>query len=69
MNEENGFTNFPLIREEYKFGTSSLENVKADIYIDRGTARAIDTHLKLMEVHSMEALENYGNSSINIIKN
>lgn len=64
-----GFTAFPLLREEYKFGTSSLENIKTDIYIDRGTSRAIDSHLKLMEVHSMESLENYGNSSFNIIKN
>jgi hypothetical protein len=67
--KDNDFTAFPLIREEYKLGTSSLENVKSDIYIDRGTARALDTHLKLMEIHSMESLENYGNSSFNIIGN
>ena len=67
--KDNDFTAFPLIREEYKLGTSSLENVKSDIYIDRGTARALDSHLKLMEIHSMESLENYGNSSFNIINN
>ena len=68
-NEHDKFANFPLIREEYKLSSSSLENIQTDIYIDRGTARAIDNHLKLLEVHSMESLENYGNSSFNIIKN
>jgi hypothetical protein len=52
---------FPVFREEYKFGNSVLQNVDADIYIDRGINAAFEKHLKLGEVTSMEALEQYGN--------
>jgi hypothetical protein len=33
----------------------------SDIYIDRGRSAAFERHLKLGEVVTMEALENYGN--------
>ena len=65
----NGWVDFPVFREEYKLGSSSLENVKSDIYIDRGVSRAFDNHLKLLEVNSLESLEQYGNGYFNIINN
>lgn len=64
-----GFINSPIIKEEYRLRTSSLENVESDIYIQRGLSRALDNHLKLLEVKSLESLTNYGNSQFNIIKN
>lgn len=67
--KENGFTAFPLLREEYMVGSSSMQNIENDIYINRGTARSFDYHLKLMEVNSLESLEQYGNGYFNIIKN
>lgn len=65
----NNFTDFPLIRMEYAIGASSLQNIESDIYINRGTARSFDYHLKLMEVNSLESLEQYGNGFFNIINN
>ena len=67
--DNNNYVNFPLIREEYKLGSSSHEKIESDIYINRGTARAIDNHIKLMEVRSLESLEQYGNGYFKIIKN
>lgn len=58
----------PVIREEYKYGSSSLENIKSDIYIDRGFSASFENHLKLLDVNSMESLENYGNGFYNIIE-
>ena len=51
---------FPSLRFEYMFGSATMQNVEADIYIDRGINAALDKHLKLGEVTSMEALESYG---------
>lgn len=65
----NGWVDFPVIREEYKLGSSSLENIDVDVNIDRGTARAFDQHIKLLEVNSLESLEQYGNGYFNIITN
>lgn len=56
------FIDAPIMMEEYKLGSSSLEKIENDIYINRGTARSFDYHLKLLEVSSLEGLENYGNS-------
>ena len=67
--DNDNYVNFPLIREEYKLGSSSHEKIESDIYINRGTARAIDNHIKLMEVRSLESLEQYGNGYFKIIKN
>ena len=38
-----------------------MQNVDGDIYINRGINAAFEKHLKLGEVTSMEALEQYGN--------
>ena len=65
----NGFTFAPLCREEYKLGISLNEKIDSDIYINRGTARAIDYHLRLMESKSLESLEQIGNGFFNIKNN
>ena len=58
----------PVFREEYKIGSSSLENIQSDIYIDRGFSSSFERHLNLLSVKSMEALENFGNGFYNIIE-
>ena len=57
----------PVIKDEHKIGINGPENIEADIYINRGVARAYDYHLKLMETKTFDALENYGNSWFKII--
>ena len=44
------------------------ENVDSDIYIDRGINAAFEKHLKLGEVTSLEALEQYGNGYFKIME-
>ena len=58
----------PLIRTEFNLGSSLPQIIDADIYIDRGVNSAFDRHLKLQEVRTLEALENYGNSYFKINK-
>ena len=60
---------YPIFREEYRLGISSMQNVDSDIYIDRGINAAFEKHIKLGEVTSLEALENYGNSWFKMIEN
>lgn len=60
---------FPSVRLEYMFGSATMQNVEADIYIDRGINAAYDKHIKLGEVTSMEALENYTNGYFKIMNN
>ena len=67
MEEHNGMQVLPVFREEYRFGISSMENVDSDIYIDRGINAAFEKHLKLGEVASLEALEQYGNNFFKIM--
>ena len=69
MEKRNGLQVFPVFREEYKFGNSIIENVDSDIYIDRGINAAYERHLKLGEVTSLEALEQYGNGYFKIMEN
>lgn len=57
----------PTFKEEYMLGISSLENVNSDIYIERGINAAFEKHLKLGEITSMEALEQYGLTFFKII--
>lgn len=68
-NKHDGMIASPVFREEYKFGSSSLENIETDIYIDRGFSSSFEKHLKLLDVKSFEALEQYGNGFYNIIEN
>ena len=60
MARHNNVEIFPTFGEEYRLGISVKENVDSDIYIDRGINSAYEKHLKLGEVTSLEALENYG---------
>lgn len=66
--EHDGMIYAPVFREEYKIGSSSLENIQSDIYIDRGFSSSFERHLNLLSVKSMEALENFGNGFYNIIE-
>lgn len=68
MATHNNLQVFPTYREEYRFGISALENVDSDIYIDRGINAAFEKHLKLGEVTSLEALEQYGNGYFKIME-
>lgn len=68
MIKHNDLQVFPTYREEYRFGISALENVDSDIYIDRGINAAFEKHLKLGEVTSLEALEQYGNGYFKIME-
>lgn len=63
------FMALPVFRHEYKLGLSLPQNIESDIYIDRGVNAAIERHIKLGEVSTMEALENYGNNSFLMIGN
>lgn len=73
FNPERGFAHNnntiiePSIRQEYKFGISSLQSVDSDIYIDRGINAAFEKHLKLGEVSNMEDLTQYSNGFFNIM--
>lgn len=58
----------PVFREEYKFGSSMKENIESNIYIDRGFSSSFEKHLKMLDVKSMESLENLGNGFYNIIE-
>ena len=68
MTKHNDLQVFPTYREEYRFGISALENVDSDIYIDRGINAAFEKNLKLGEVTSLEALEQYGNGYFKIME-
>ena len=65
----NGLQVFPTFREEYKMGMATMENVDSDIYINRGINAAFERHLKLQEVKTLEALEQFGNSYFKIMEN
>jgi hypothetical protein len=65
----NGTSVFPVFREEYKMGTACIQNINTDIYIDRGINAAFEKHLKLGEITSMEALEQYTNGYFKIMNN
>jgi hypothetical protein len=53
----------PVFRQDFNLASSYYQNIEANIYIDRGIASAIDKHLKLQEIRTLEAMENAGNGS------
>ena len=55
------------IREEHNIGKSTIEKIDANIYINRGNSRVLDPHLRLLEVKTLESLEETGNGFFNII--
>ena len=67
--EVSGDTKSPIIREEYRLGIAAPENVRGNIYIDRGINSAFEKHLKIGEVTSMESLLQYGNGYFKIMDN
>ena len=64
--EYNGMISTPVFRTEYNLWSSTPQNIESNIYIDRGINAAFERHLKLQEIHTVEALENYGNSYFKI---
>ena len=60
---------FPVFRQEYLMGNATMQNLDIDIYIDRGINAAYEKHLKLGEVTTMEALEQYTNGYYKMIEN
>lgn len=59
--------NIPVFRNDSELGMSYPQRSESSIYIDRGYATAIDKHLKLGEITSLETLENYGNGTFNLM--
>lgn len=59
----------PVFMEDTKFGLVLRQNIDGNIYVDRGVNQSHDKHLRLMEVRSVEAFEQYGNGFWNIIGN
>ena len=59
----------PLIKEEMYNGISTQPIVVNNVSIDRGSSASLDKHLRLTEIGTMEALENYGNGIWNIHSN
>ena len=66
FNYRNDLNVFPMFRHDYQVGISTPQNVNSDIYIDRGIHKAFDKHIRLQEINTMEALENYGNDIFKI---
>ena len=66
---KNNMSVAPLIFNENKLGQATQEKISGNIYIDRGTVRAIDYHLRLLEAKSLESLEQIGNGFFNIKSN
>ena len=70
FNQLNNLMVAPVFRKEFEFGISMPQIVKSDIYIDRGINKAFDKHLRLQEIKTMDALEQYQNGAIfNVIEN
>ena len=64
----NGIEAYPVFRIESRLGMASPEKVSNNIYIDRGSGAALDKHLRLGEIKTMEALENYSNGMLKIVQ-
>lgn len=62
----NGMISVPVFRTEYNLFSSTPQKSKSDIYIDRGINAAFEKHIKLQEVHTLDALENYSNGYFKI---
>ena len=50
----------------YLFGITSSPTVFNDLFIDRGRATVIQSHMQLGEIKNMEDLINYGNGFYNL---
>lgn len=55
-------------KEDMFFGVIFPQEVKDDVFIDRGVVSVFEPHLRLSEIKNLEHLERYGNGYYNIIK-
>ena len=69
MDDYNGLDSYPTFQDAYNIGISSLPIVDSDVNIDRGNNAAFEKHLKIGEVTSLEALENYTNGYFKMMEN
>ena len=69
MGDYNGLDVYPTFQDAYNIGISSLPIVDSDVNIDRGNNAAFEKHLKIGEVTSLEALENYTNGYFKMMEN
>lgn len=64
--KNNGMITTPVFRNEYNLFSSTPQKEDDNIYIDRGISAAFESHLKLLETHTLESLENYSNGYFKI---
>lgn len=69
MDDYNCLDAYPTFQDAYNIGISSLPIVDSDVNIDRGNNAAFEKHLKIGEVTSLEALENYTNGYFKMMEN
>ena len=69
IGDTNELINDQILREEYKLGIATKEKIESNVYIDRGVASSFEKHLKLLDINSLESLEQLGNGYFNIKKN
>lgn len=69
FSQMNALTYSPIFKEEYKFGSSMKENIIDTIYIERAIIKPTEKNLQLIDVLTLESLEEYGNGKIKILKN
>lgn len=60
---------YPTFMEEYKLGNALMQKVDSNIFIERGNNAAFEKHIKLGEVYTLEALENYSNGWFKMMEN
>ena len=68
MDSHNGLDVYPTYQEAYNIGVVSSPIIDSDVNIYRGNNAAFEKHLKLGEVTSLEALENYTNGYFTMIE-
>lgn len=68
MDSHNGLDVYPTYQEAYNIGVVSSPIIDSNVNIYRGNNAAFEKHLKLGEVTSLEALENYTNGYFNMIE-
>ena len=68
MDSHNGLDVYPTYQEAYNIGVVSSPIIDSNVNIYRGNNAAFEKHLKLGEVTSLEALENYTNGYFTMIE-
>jgi hypothetical protein len=69
FSKKNTMTYSPIFRKEENIGASSKPKVESDIFIDRPIIKPLERHLMLLDINSLDAMEDYGNGIFNIISN